>query len=194
MRLSFFPNMADSPNIVLECLARALSNGLVDPHSVSTPLAELEQTATDILRHYEKTNKGLGKGKDTVIKLLHIRTAQEAWEKGRLDPALQAIEASQLFPLDGDLTTVTKFSEDFKNHDETIVRNLHIFLPLTMAILHKQHDNIKTTAHSEPERQALLAALRRKSRSLVMFAGMLRYRMPTEVYNRLLESDVDIAL
>lgn len=82
-------NMADSPNTVLECLARALCNGIADPHSVSTPLSELEQTATDILRHYEKTNKGLGKGKDTVIKLLHIRTAQEAWEKGRLDTALQ---------------------------------------------------------------------------------------------------------
>lgn len=63
------------------------------------------------------------------------------------------MEASQLFPLDGDLTTVTKFSEDFKNQDETIVRNLHIFLPLTMDILHKQHDIVKSTAQSEPSRQ-----------------------------------------
>ncbi|GJJ09412.1 hypothetical protein Clacol_003634 [Clathrus columnatus] len=184
-------NLAESPDTVLACLARALSDLIADPSSNSP---DLEKTATDILRHYGKTNKGLGKAKDTVVKLLQIRAAQEAWEKGYLDAALQAIEASQLFPLDGDLTTVTKFSEDFKHQDETIVRNLHIFLPLTMDILHKQHDNIKRAAHSEAARQSISIGLRTKSRSLVMFAGMLRYRMPAEIYNRLLEKDVDIAL
>lgn len=82
-------NMAESPDTVLACLARALSNVIADPHNTSTSPSELEQTAADILRHYEKTNKGLGNGKDTVIKLLHIRTAQDAWEKGHIDAALQ---------------------------------------------------------------------------------------------------------
>lgn len=81
--------MAESPDTVLACLARALSNVIADPHNTSTSPSELEQTAADILRHYEKTNKGLGNGKDTVIKLLHIRTAQDAWEKGHIDAALQ---------------------------------------------------------------------------------------------------------
>ena len=39
-----------------------------------------------------------------------------------------------------------------------------------------------------------LAALRKKSRSLMVFAGMLRYRLSPDVYSYLARLDVEVAL
>jgi nuclear pore complex protein Nup93 len=102
--------------------------------------------------------------------------------------------------LDGDVTVITKRAEEFKDHDDAITRNVHVFLPLTMDILHKQHEIIKRSVYSDPGRtepEALwqtLVALRTKSRSLMVFAGMLKYRMSADIYAHLARMDVDIAL
>lgn len=65
-------------------------NELIDePDNGGKAGMELAQTARDILRHYERTNKGAGKAKDAVVKLLKIRAAREAKDKGNLDAALQ---------------------------------------------------------------------------------------------------------
>ena len=53
------------------------------------------------------------------------------------------------------MTTITKRAEEFKDHDESISRNLHVFLPLTMEVLHRQHENIKRSIYSESGRQAV---------------------------------------
>ena len=82
-------NLAESPDTVIACLARALGELVDEPDGGDEAGARLAQTASDILRHYERTNKGAGKTKDAVMKLLKIRTAREAKEKGNLDMALQ---------------------------------------------------------------------------------------------------------
>lgn len=82
-------NLADSPETVIACLARSLSELIDEPDNGGEPGVELAQTARDILRHYERTNKGAGRAKDAVVKLLKIRAAREAKEKGNLDAALQ---------------------------------------------------------------------------------------------------------
>ncbi|KAF8572548.1 hypothetical protein K439DRAFT_1378281, partial [Ramaria rubella] len=135
-----------------------------------------------------------GKAKDAVVKLLKMRAAREAKEKGNLDAALQAIKSSNLVPLDGDITTITKRAEEFRDQDQSISRNLHVFLPLTMDVLHRQHENITRSIYSESGRQSTLAALRTKSRSLMVFAGMLKYHMSADVHAQLARMDVDISL
>ena len=48
----------------------------------------IEKTAVEILRHYERGNKGGGKDRDAVVKLLSIREAMEAKNAGRPEVAL----------------------------------------------------------------------------------------------------------
>lgn len=82
-------NLAESHDTVIACLARSLSELIDEPENGGELGLALAQTARDILRHYERTNKGAGKVKDAVVKLLKIRAAREAIEKGNLDAALQ---------------------------------------------------------------------------------------------------------
>ena len=79
-----------------------------------------------------------------------------------------------------------------------------------MEILSELHRKIKNSAMSDASKKMVcgdvprvaiysffleaLDSLRVKSRSLVMFAGMLRFRMLPEVYSYLARLDVEIAL
>ena len=47
-----------------------------------------EKTAVGILRHYERWNRGRGKDRDSVVKLLCIREAMSAKSVGRPEVAL----------------------------------------------------------------------------------------------------------
>ena len=57
--------------------------------SVGYTLITIERTAADILRHYERTNRAVGKDRDAAIKLLRLREAMEAKESGRVELALE---------------------------------------------------------------------------------------------------------
>jgi hypothetical protein len=48
----------------------------------------IERTAADILRHYERMNRAVGKDRDAVTRLLRIREAVDAKNAGRADVAL----------------------------------------------------------------------------------------------------------
>lgn len=82
-------NLAEAPDTVIACLAHALSDIIDEPDNGGPMGVELAQTANEILRHYERTNRGAGKAKDAVIKLLKIRAARESMQRGNLDSALQ---------------------------------------------------------------------------------------------------------
>ena len=55
------------------------------------------------------------------------------------------MESTQLIPLEGDIPTITRRADEFKEHDDAIARNLQIFLPLTMEILRGLHEQAKTS-------------------------------------------------
>ena len=122
------------------------------------------------------------------------------------------MESTDLIPLDGDVAKITRKSEEFKDLHDALQRNLQVYLPLTMDSLAAVHQSVKASAVAEATRQMVspayasrdssislftfqtLNSLRKKSRSLMVFAGILKYRMSPDVYSYLARLDVEIAL
>lgn len=121
------------------------------------------------------------------------------------------MESTELIPLDGDVGKITRRAEEFKDLHEALQRNLQTYLPLTMDALAGVHQKTKSSlGPADATRQMVgvpsprlfiylfdmqtLAALRKKSRSLMIFAGILKYRMSPDVYSYLARLDVEIAL
>lgn len=105
------------------------------------------------------------------------------------------MESTDLIPLDGDVAKITRRAEEFKDLHDALQRNLQIYLPLTMDCLAALHQSIKTSsAITEATRQMSLTTLRKKARSLMVFAGILKYRMSPDVYSYLARLDVEISL
>jgi nuclear pore complex protein Nup93 len=73
----------------------ALGNTIAQP-AVDEKSKAIEKTAVDIIRHYERTNRAVGKDREAVIRLLRIREAMNAKEAGRPEVALEVIAFSGL--------------------------------------------------------------------------------------------------
>lgn len=63
-------------------------------NTISQPSADevarsLEKTAADILRHYERTNRAVGKARDAVVRLLRVREAMDAKDAGKVELTLE---------------------------------------------------------------------------------------------------------
>ncbi|KAI5989751.1 nucleoporin-interacting protein NIC96 [Pisolithus albus] len=180
---------------VIACLAQALGNTLSLPMAENEKGKTVEKTAIEILKHYERMNRAVGKEREAAVRLLRVREAINAKNAGRPDVALDIMESTDLIPLDGDVAKITRRAEEFKDLHDALQRNLQIYLPLTMDCLAALHQSIKTSsAITEATRQMSLTTLRKKARSLMVFAGILKYRMSPDVYSYLARLDVEISL
>lgn len=186
-------NLAGDYVTVISCLAQALGNTIGQP-SPDEKARTIEKTAADILRHYERTNRAVGKERDAVIKLLKIREASDAKNSGRPEAAFEIIESTELIPLDGNISRISRRAEEFKELHESLQRNLQTYLPLTMDLLATMHQKVKSSNVADATRQMTLNGIRKKSRSLMMFGGLLKYCMSPDVYSYLARLDVEIAL
>ncbi|KAJ4487137.1 Nup93/Nic96-domain-containing protein [Lentinula edodes] len=181
---------------------------------------ELEKTAREILTVYERLGRGTGLGvsgpsgsntggkdRDACVKLLKILEASERGRDGHVERALEIIESTALVPLDVattsgkesevDVMKVTKKAEEFTLQHEALQRCLPVYLVLCMDALSGVASKIKSGGgvHAgEAQIHATLAILRKKSRALMVYAGLLEYRMSPEVYGYLARGDVEIAL
>ena len=123
------------------------------------------------------------------------------------------MESTDLVPLDGDVAKINRRAEEFKELHDSLQRNLHTYLPLAMDAIVGVYQKLKASSNTvDASRQMVwanfshvtqmnltdclqtLAALRKKSRSLMVFAGMLRYRLSPDVYSYLARLDVEVAL
>ncbi|EJF58768.1 nucleoporin-interacting protein NIC96 [Dichomitus squalens] len=186
-------NLAGDYATVIGVLAHALGNTIAQP-SIDEKARAIERTAADILRHYERTNRAVGKERDAVVRLLRVREAMDAKDAGRVETALELMESTDLIPMDADVAKITKRAEEFRELPDALQRNLQTFLTLTMDILAAVHQKVKNSSLPDVLRQSTLASLRKKSRSLIIFAGNLKYRMSPDVYSYLARLDVEIAL
>lgn len=82
-------NLAGDYATVTACLARELGNALAQAAGDSEKGRVIVRTAADILRHYERTNRAVGKDRDAVVRLLRIREALDAKAAGRMELALE---------------------------------------------------------------------------------------------------------
>jgi len=88
----------------------------------------------------------------------------------------------------------TKELEDkvnnFKILSESIRRNFAEILLATMTCLFKIYTSIKAEAAVDPSRVQFLERLKNEARALIMFSGMIQFRMPGDTHSKLLRMEV----
>ncbi|SAM84527.1 related to NIC96-nuclear pore protein [Ustilago bromivora] len=200
-------NLAGQHDTVVAVLNKELGARLTDPSSAaeykSTGLSSgasfsaasnLVTLATAILDTYEKQFGYSGKNRDTCRRLLELKKAVGLHSDGQNLQALQTIEALRILPLDAesrkDVVAITRKAEEFKEVDENIARNFSEIVLMTMTILYKLHQELKESIHRSGT--SAMDEYRAQARALMMWAGMLRFRMSSETYSQLARLDVFI--
>lgn len=200
-------NLAGQHDTVVAVLNKELGARLMEPSSASewksdglssgasfSAASNVVTLATAILSTYEKQYGYAGKNRDTCRRLLELKKAVGLQSEGRHLEALQTIEALRILPLDGesrkDVVAITRKAEEFKEVDENIARNFSEIVLMTMTMLYKLHQELKESIHRSGT--SAMDEYRAQARALMMWAGMLRFRMSSETYSQLTRLDVFI--
>ncbi|KIO16432.1 hypothetical protein M407DRAFT_33919 [Tulasnella calospora MUT 4182] len=128
-----------------------------------------------------------------VVKLIRARSAMDRYAQGDMEGALEAIEASDIIPLDGDLRSLNRRVDQFKFMDPAITRNLGEILMLTMNIIVGLHARTKTANISDIDRQSRLARLRQKAKAVSTLAGLQRMSISSDILGQLNRLEVKVA-
>ena len=67
------------------------------------------------------------------------------------------MESTDLVPLDGDVAKINRRAEEFKELHDSLQRNLHTYLPLTMDAVAGVYQKLKASNTSDASRQMVRA-------------------------------------
>lgn len=147
-------NIAGAHDTVIACLAQALGEVALQPDGGGDEGRRVEATAREIYYHYSRLNRAAGRARDAVGILLRLREAVVARDAGRYEAALEAIEATELVPFEGDAARLNRRAAEFEStYDDSVKRNLPMYLPLTMEVLAALSKKVKSSAMNEASRK-----------------------------------------
>ncbi|KAG8721577.1 hypothetical protein FRC08_012020 [Ceratobasidium sp. 394] len=186
-------NLAGKSNVVLSCLSRTLGDTLADVNSGGEAAKELEASARQILGHYERRGEALDQSQVRIIrKLLKARQAIALNAAGDLEGALTALDNPDLLPLDAETSTIARRAEEFRDQDDALTHNIGHLLILAMTILHQIHAQAKGAQFGDIGKQSTLNIVKKKTRALISFAGMLKYRLSADIFGQLTRMSVTV--
>ncbi|KAL5641437.1 hypothetical protein ACGC1H_001799 [Rhizoctonia solani] len=186
-------NLAGKSNIVLSCLNRALGDSLGEVDAGGEAAKELETSARQILAHYERRGETLDQAQVRIIrKLLKARQAIVLSMAGDLEGALAALDNPDLLPLDAETSTIARRAEEFRDQDDALTHNIGHLLILAMSILYQIHAQAKGAQFGDTGKQSTLNIVKKKTRALISFAGMLKYRLSADIFGQLTRMSVTV--
>lgn len=187
------------------------SSSVLNPQASLSATENSAQLAQAILDTYESQNHIVRRvevsKRETCRLLLELKKAIGFVRNGEVEKGLNTIESTDLFPLSGDVLTISRRAESFfRSIDESLARNLSELLLMTMDLLYKVHTSLKSGHHQSStgtslalvtssggeSREGQLGEVRNKARALMMFAGMLRFRIEQNVFAQLTRLDAFI--
>ncbi|KAG0047412.1 hypothetical protein BGZ83_007529 [Gryganskiella cystojenkinii] len=195
-------SIAEAYNQVVELLNRQLAEVIANPGLQNVGTSGTTDSGVNIpairrwINEFE-TNPRISqqiipKNLETCNILLKLVEFMELFERAKYEAAVSVIESLDLIPLEADMATIAKKAERFQNLDECVARNFPDVLLKTMESLNKLYQTLKSSPYDEAGRRDHMTMLRRRARTLMMFAGSIKFRMPADTYAKLNRLDVMI--
>ncbi|KAJ2720785.1 nuclear pore complex subunit [Coemansia sp. Benny D115] len=160
-------------------------------------LEDVDGVARAVLAHYKQRDHILRvldeRAVSTCSTLLSIVDFLDCHQRGAYEEALQLIESTGLLPLEVSLDNglaAGQFAERVRKLDDAITRNFSLILLTAMDTLTRLFAGLKESPFLDAVKQANMQVLRKKARSLMVFAGMIQFRMPSDTYAKLNRMDV----
>ncbi|KAF9323502.1 hypothetical protein BGZ91_003539 [Linnemannia elongata] len=190
-------SIAESYNQVVELLNRQLAEFVSNPGLASTGEAGVNIPAIRQLINEYKSNPRVSQqimpnNLTTCDILLKLVEFTERYDRAKYDAAIATIEELGLIPLEADMGQIAKKAGEFQALDECVARNLPDVLLKTMDSLFRQYQIFKNSPYDDAGRRDSITMLKRRARTLMMFAGSIKFRMPADTYAQLNRLDVMI--
>ncbi|XP_055955710.1 nuclear pore complex protein Nup93 [Patella vulgata] len=184
----------------LSLMNKLLSQVVPQPTSPQSNRDRLRNMAVGMAERYRKTdNTASTANTSTFYLLLDLITFFDLYHSGTIDQAYEVLKQLKLLPLTSD--EVEHRVNTFRHYTDEIRRCLPDILLAAMNTLHSKYKDLRNTSIHSPVpgrgiqsndggKETYLDYLRNQARVLIMFAGMLPYRLPGDTNSRLVQIEV----
>jgi nuclear pore complex protein Nup93 len=176
----------DEPISKLPSGASLMLTASVDPAQLARNLLKVYEGNPAILRKVSQRNL------ETCRALLHIVSARDAFAKNKWEDSLREVEASGIIALSpqADVGQVRQLAQQFVGLHESLARAVPSMLVMAMQCCVNVSQALQASHYSNAGRSSILADLRLRVRNCMVYAGMIQYRMPREVYAQLTNLEI----
>jgi nuclear pore complex protein Nup93 len=112
----------------------------------------------------------------------------DLYHSGRFAEALDTMKTLNIIPFH--TKEIEEKVNNFKKLNEAVRRNFAEILVATMTCLYKLYSKLKAELSVDPSREQLMKELQAESKAVVMFSGMVQFRMSSDVHSKLLRLEV----
>jgi nuclear pore complex protein Nup93 len=186
-------NLAGEYEQVLQILAKKMSHTFAQAF-LADAFVNAYSIAQSVFQFYQQSPSIASKIDHRILDTVRIHLALLEFKRFASEakwlPALQKSEEIGILPLDANVPTVTVFAERFKSLDDSISVNLAEILLLTMTCIYQLFLEAREQAGTDLGRQQMVTKCRRQSRTLMVFVGMMQYRIAPDICSKLTRMDV----
>ncbi|EFR05537.1 meiotically up-regulated 87 protein [Nannizzia gypsea CBS 118893] len=128
--------------------------------------------------------------------LLRMMEAKSKVEAGQWAPALDDINNLQILPLtaQGSITYVRSAVQAFSSLPPVIARNAGNLVIWSIICISRERERMYSAVYENDMRQTLLDELVLMAKDLMVFSGMIKYKLPPRVYETLAKAGGDVGL
>ncbi|KAL9078270.1 MAG: hypothetical protein Q9157_002816 [Trypethelium eluteriae] len=128
--------------------------------------------------------------------LLKMQEAKKLVESGQWAPAIDNIKALHLVPIDtqGNVQVIRERSQAFHTLEPVIARNIGHLLLWTIRASGRQRDMLANTGFETAERREVMERCNWNAKDAMVFAGLIRYRMPSRLFDDLARAGQEAGL
>ncbi|KAF2678381.1 NIC-domain-containing protein [Lentithecium fluviatile CBS 122367] len=155
--------------------------GTDDPVELALKVIELYDANSLWWRQVKQANR------DTLGTLYKLNAAKKVIEARAYMEALDQIEALRILPLSaaGNLSEVRLHANTFSTYPPEIARNIGNVLLWCIGCCSRHREVLLSGTYEDPTRRALAEQLLQKAKDLMVFAGLIRYKLPPRVFETL---------
>lgn len=155
--------------------------------------AELARRVMDVYtRHISIFHRVKPRNRDTCSTLLTLVRAWSFFSAGDVEQCLRCVSDTNILMLDSraDISSVRSRAQQFSTLDHSVARNVPALLVMVMRCCSSIKAGLDQSQYHNEGRAARLAEMQGVSRNCMVYAGMIQYRMPREVFVELTNLEI----
>ncbi|KAF3939685.1 hypothetical protein ABW19_dt0205867 [Dactylella cylindrospora] len=119
--------------------------------------------------------------------LIRIDNARKLYRANRFEECLQLIESLDVIPLDpdGNMGVIRRRAQGFTSLHETVSRTVPGLLVMSVNCANKILALLRNASFQDAAKDFKMRQLSGKARSALIYAGIIQYKMPADVYSQM---------
>lgn len=134
------------------------------------------------------------RNRETCATLLRIVEARDLFAQGDYQRCLQYVNNTNIIVLDAnaDISLVRRRAQEFAMLHEAVARNVPSMLVMVMECCATLVASVRESLYTNDGRESMIMEMRGIAKNCMVYAGMIQYRMPREVFIRLSTLETEI--